>query len=142
MEENECNGCEDCKESKEELYLNELKSLQADFINLKNRVDKEKIQLKESITNDVLKKFLEVKDNFDRAPKLDDGMKLIYNQFNKIFQENGVEEINEDSFNAEVHEAIAVNKELDKNKIQVVEKGYKRNNVVIKPAKVIIGTKE
>lgn len=136
------NVCQDCKESKEELYLNELKSLQADFINFRSRVEKEKIQLRESIINEVLKKFLEVKDNFDRAPKLDEGMKLIYNQFNDIFVKENVEEIKEDSFNAEVHEAVATNNELEKNKIQVVEKGYKRNNVVIKPAKVIIGTKE
>lgn len=139
MEENECEGC--C-EGKEELYINQLKELQADFINYKNRVQREKEELKQRTKEEMLRKFLEVKDNFERIPEMNEGIKLIYNQLNKIFEDENVKEIECEMFDPETQEAIAADKELEKGKVQVVEKGYKINDQIIRTAKVIVGTME
>ena|SRR3989344_3099053 len=139
MEEHKCEGC--C-EGKEELYLNQLKELQADFINYKNRVQKEKEDIKNRTKEEILRKFLEVKDNFERIPEMNDGIKMIYEQLNKIFETENIKEIECECFNPKEQEAIAVNKELEKDKVEVVEKGYKINDQVLRTAKVIVGTME
>ncbi len=139
MEENTCEGC--C-ESKEELYINQLKELQADFINYKNKVQREKEDIKNITKEEILRKFLEVKDNFERMPEMNEGIKIIYGQLSKIFEDENVKEIECETFNPETQEAIATNSELQKDKVQVVGKGYKINDQVLRTAKVIVGTME
>ena len=133
---------EDLNEQSRE-YLDQLQRLQAEFMNFRHRVEKEKDALKQTTANKTILKFLEVKDNFDRAPKLDKGMEMIYNQFLKIFEEEQVKETEYETFNPAFHEAIATDPTKDKDTIvEVVEKGYLRNNIVMRPAKVVVGTKE
>jgi molecular chaperone GrpE len=139
MEENTCPGC--C-EGKEELYLNQLKELQADFINFKNRVQREKEEIRNQTKEEILKKFLEVKDNFERIPEMNEGIKIIYCQLTKVFTDENIQEMNCEYFDPLTQEAIATNKELEKDKVQVVEKGYIMNDQVLRTAKVIVGTME
>lgn len=123
-------------------YVEQLQRLQAEFINYRNRVEKEKLLLLERAKESVLLRFLEVKDNFERAPKLDQGMQMIYEQFLTIFKEEGVEETPTECFNPEQHEAIATDPETEQGKIaKVIEKGYMYNTHVMKPARVIVGAK-
>ncbi len=125
------------------VHLEQLQRLQAEFINYRNRVEKEKVELQERARELVLMKFLDVKDNFDRAPKLDEGMDLIYKQFQKIFQEEAVEVIPTEKFDPTMHEAIATDNTKEKDTIiEVFQTGYLRNNTVIRPAKVVVGSKE
>jgi len=126
MEENTIN-----KETteREQLYLNELKCLQADFVNFRNRVQKERSQIQEQAQNSIIIKFLDIKDNFERA-ELDEGMKIVYNQILRIFKDLNIEETEE------CPEVIAIEKEP-----KVLQKGYKRNNIILRPAKVILGGK-
>jgi molecular chaperone GrpE len=114
---------------REQLYLNELKLLQADFINFRNRMEKERSQIEECAQNRIVIKFLEIKDNFERA-ELDEGMKIIYNQILKIFKDLNIEETEE------CPEIVGVDKEP-----KLIQKGYKRNNILLRPAKVVIGGK-
>jgi molecular chaperone GrpE len=124
-------------------YLEQLQRLQAEFINYRHRVEKEKLDIMDRTRNIVLVKFLEIKDNFDRAPKLDEGMQLIYNLFTKIFEEEQIKEVKYNKFDPELHEAIATDNTTDKDKIkEVFTKGYTRRDKIMRPAKVVVGTKE
>jgi molecular chaperone GrpE len=128
---------------KESDLLEQLQRLQAEFMNYRTRVEKEKVQIKEITTNIILSKLLEVKDNFDRAPKLDKGMLMIYNQFQSIFKNANVQEMQHKVFDPKIHEAIATDANKEKDTIvKVFEKGYTRNDHTIRTAKVIVGAKE
>ena len=130
------------QKSKEQEYLDQLQRLQADFINYRSRVEKEKLSISETSKDMLLRKFLEVKDNFERIPKADKGIELIYNQLNKIFEQEGVQEIQDLIFNPELHEAIATVEGEEDAIIEVTRKGYRRNGKVLRPAQVILGRKK
>ncbi len=130
-------------QKEEQNLLEQLQRLQAEFINYRTRVEKEKNQIKELTKEITLLKFLDIKDNFDRAPKLDEGIELIYKQFQKIFEEESVQEIENVVFDPQFHEAIATDPNTEKDKIaDVIQKGYKRNDFVMRPSKVVVGVKD
>ena len=130
-------------QKEEQNLLEQLQRLQAEFINYRTRVEKEKNQIKELTKEITLLKFLDIKDNFDRAPKLDEGIELIYKQFQKIFEEESVQEIENVVFDPQFHEAIATDPNTEKDKIAyVIQKGYKRNDFVMRPSKVVVGVKD
>lgn len=137
---------EDKKEEPKETekdYLDQLQRLQAEFINYRNRVEKEKSQIKELTREVILLKFLDVKDNFDRAPKLDEGMELIYKQMLKVFEEENVKEIENELFDPNFHEAIASDPNTDKDKIlDVIQRGYFLGEKLMRPSKVVVGIKD
>jgi molecular chaperone GrpE len=72
------------------------------------------------------------------------GLLLSTNQFNKILQEVGVEEIEaKGNFNPQVHEAVEVVGGRQDNKIvEVVEKGYRLGSKILRPAKVKVEKKK
>jgi molecular chaperone GrpE len=127
----------------EDELLGQLQRLQAEFINFRTRVEKEKAELSQRARETILLKFLDVKDNFDRAPKLDDGMTLIYKQFLAIFQEEHIHSIETKEFNPTLHEAVATDPNTKKDHIvDVIQPGYLHKERVIRPAKVVVGVKE
>jgi len=133
---------ENTLKTEENPLIDQLQRLQADFINYRNRTEKEKQLTIDATKDKLLLSFLEVKDNFERIPKADKGIELIYNQLCKIFQTENVEEITETTYNPELHEAIATAVGEQDAIIQVTRKGYKRNGKVIRPTQIILGRKE
>ncbi len=124
-------------------YLDQLQRLQAEFINYRTRVEKEKAIIKETTKNTILEKFLDVKENFERAPKLDEGTKLIFKQLEKIFEEENVKEVENKTFNPNVHEAVAITNIEKKDMIvEVLQKGYTRKEELLRPSKVVVGSME
>ncbi len=129
--------------------------LHAEFDNFRKRTIKERIELCRTASEDVLKSFLPVVDDLERAIKsmegaseinsAREGITLIYNKFKNILTQKGVEEIRTtgEIFNTDFHEAItnipAENEEMKGKIIEVVEKGYILNGKVIRFAKVIVG---
>jgi molecular chaperone GrpE len=123
--------------------LAQLQRLQAEFINFRNRVEKEKIEIAQRARENILLKFLDVKDNFDRAPKLDEGMNLIYKHFLTIFDQEGIKDIQTNEFDPNLHEAIATDPTVGQDQIAaIVQAGYLHNESVIRPAKVVVGAKQ
>jgi len=97
------------------------------------------------------KDLLEVLDNFERAlqhmEKIEGcseaykGVEMIYNQMRKIFEKHGITEIVVEKFDHSLCEAVSTvpTKDVEENTIvQVVQKGYKLHDKVIRPAKVIV----
>tara|TARA_B100000575_G_C22782779_1_gene463754 strand:+ start:64 stop:594 length:531 start_codon:yes stop_codon:yes gene_type:complete len=127
----------------------------AEFENYKRRTSKERIDLFSTASQDVIQSLLPVIDDFDRAliemskheeTELSKGVKLIKNKLQSTLEQKGlslIEVNNGDIFDSDIHEAVtqisAPNDELKGKIIDVIEKGYKLGDKVIRFPKVVIG---
>ncbi|MBT8325564.1 MAG: nucleotide exchange factor GrpE [Winogradskyella sp.] len=127
----------------------------AEFENYKKRTTKERIELFRTANQDVMTALLPVLDDFDRAyneisktkeKELLKGVELISNKLKTTLEQKGLKVIEVsagDDFNADDHEAItqipAPEKKLKGKIIDVIEKGYKLGDKVIRFPKVVIG---
>lgn len=127
----------------------------AEFENFKRRTAKERIDLFKTANQDVLQAMLPVLDDFDRAiveiSKSDDdvllkGVELIHEKLKTTLIAKGLETVEVkvgDSFNADFAEAItqipAPTDELKGKIVDVIEKGYKLGDKIIRFPKVVIG---
>ncbi len=127
----------------------------AEFENYKKRTSKERIELFSTANKELMTALLPVLDDFERGLKevekssdkaLKEGMQLIYNKFKNTLLQKGLldaEAKQGDLFDAEIHEAIsqipAPSKKLRGKIIDVVEKGYKLGETIIRYPKVVIG---
>ena len=141
-----------CKKEKEE-YLTGWQKERADFANYKKGEDDRRAMLSEAMRERMLSKFLGVVDSFNIAfankeswEKVDEnwrkGVEYIYGQMNTIFEEYGVKPVGEvgEKFNPNFHHSLELvptdKKELDHTVSQVIQKGYKLGERVIRPAGV------
>ena len=127
----------------------------AEFENYKKRTSKERMELFKTANQDVLQSILPVLDDFDRAmveiSKSDDdvllkGVQLIYEKLKSTLVSKGLEEVEVragDAFNADFAEAItqipAPTPALKGKIVDVIEKGYKLGDKIIRFPKVVIG---
>lgn len=128
----------------------------AEFENYKRRTSKERIELFATASEDVMKTLLPVLDDFERAlSHIDDdkeaealrkGVLLIYQKLMNTLEQKGLIAIKIDkgeTFNADNHEAItqipAPTEDLKGKIIDIIEKGYKLGDKVIRFPKVVIG---
>jgi molecular chaperone GrpE len=127
----------------------------AEFENYKRRTTKERIELFSTASQDVIKSLLPIIDDFDRAlsemaknkaSELSKGVELIKNKLLSTLEHKGLNAIevsNGDVFSADDHEAItqipAPSEEMKGKIIDVIEKGYKLGDKVIRFPKVVIG---
>ena len=127
----------------------------AEFENYKRRTTKERIELFSTASQDVIKALLPVVDDFDRAllemskseaTELSKGVELIKNKLSSTLEQKGLELVevkSGDVFNADDHEAItqipAPTDDMKGKIIDVIEKGYKLGDKVIRFPKVVIG---
>ena len=127
----------------------------AEFENYKKRTSKERIDLFRTANQEVLQSLLPVLDDFDRAmvqiSKTDDellfkGVELIQEKLKSTLVSKGLEEVElkaGDDFNADFAEAItqipAPSDNLKGKIVDVVEKGYKLGDKIIRFPKVVIG---
>ena len=128
--------------------------LQAEFDNFRKRTLREKMALIESGGSDVWKAVLPILDDMERAiaaseksediAALREGEKLIYNKFVDVMRQKGVVEIEalDKAFDADLHEAVArfaAGEEKSGKVIDVVQRGYKQGEQVLRYAKVVVG---
>ena len=134
------------KEDKVKELTELLKRTQADFINYKNRVEKETKQLLEYSDVAVIKELLPVLDSFEHALKntndaedFKKGIELVYTQFMKILKQKGLSAIKcEGSFDPYKHEVLMkVKSDKPENTIlEVLQNGYQFKDKIIRHAKV------
>jgi molecular chaperone GrpE len=129
--------------------------LSAEFDNYRKRTQREKMDLLKYGSEDVLKGVIRLVDDFDRAIKhsesatdveaMKQGLVLIYGKFSEFLKTNGVQEIEAlgMELDTDAHEAItkipAPEEGLKGKIVDVVEKGFKLNDKVIRFSKVVIG---
>ncbi len=148
--------------SPEELLANDLANekdkhlrLFAEFENYKRRTSKERIDLFKTANQEVLLAMLPVLDDFDRAlveiSKSEDeiltkGVELIHEKLKNTLSSKGLELVDVkigDAFDADFAEAItqipAPSPKLKGKIVDVLEKGYKLGEKIIRFPKVVIG---
>ena len=127
----------------------------AEFENYKRRTAKERMELFKTANQEVMQAMLPVMDDFDRAlteiKKTDDsiliqGVELIQEKLRNTLISKGLEEVEikvGDIFNADFAEAItqipAPSPNLKGKIVDVIEKGYKLGDKIIRFPKVVIG---
>ena len=127
----------------------------AEFENYKRRTSKERIELYKTANQEVLLAMLPVLDDFDRAMveilKSDDelllkGVELIHEKLKNTLVSKGLEQVEVnagDVFDADFAEAItqipAPSANMKGKIVDVLEKGYKLGDKIIRFPKVVIG---
>ncbi len=127
----------------------------AEFENYKRRTAKERLDLFKTANQEVIQAMLPIMDDFDRAiteiKKTDDnvllvGVELISEKLKSTLYSKGLEEVPVkagDIFNADFAEAItqipAPSPNLKGKIVDVIEKGYKLGDKIIRFPKVVIG---
>ena len=127
----------------------------AEFENYKKRTSKERMDLFKTAGQEVIVSLLPVLDDFERAlkelSKSDDkemfkGVELINGKLRDTLKSKGMEELGVkqgDVFDAEIHDAItqipAPNNKLKGKILDVVERGYKLGDKIIRHPKVVVG---
>ena len=131
-------------EAKNKELEDQLKRALADYQNLERRIEEERRLLSGLSSAVLIEKFLPVLDNLENAQKHleDEGLEMVIKQFREVLKEEGVEEIEAEgtNFDPNLHEATEVLEGKEDNRVMnVLRKGYKINDKVIRPAQVAVG---
>jgi len=125
--------------------------LAADFENYKKRAARERQEYVAFANERLLKELLPILDDLERAldaaeqheeAQLEDGVRLVYRSLASLLGRHGVQQIPTDGkFDPHVHEALLAQPSEDAETgavIDVVRKGYKIGDRVVRPARVIV----
>ena len=128
--------------------------LAAEFDNYRKRTLKEKAELIKNGAEKTMTAILPVLDDFERALKnleaneatqaMKEGVELIYNKFNKVLAQEGLQKIETEGkdFDVDFHEAIALipapSEDLKGKILDCVQAGYMLNEKVIRHSKVAV----
>ena len=130
--------------------------LYSDFDNFRKRKAKEFSEIVMTASKDLVIDLLPVLDDFERAlqamkeQKADEesikGTELIYNKLYNLLKQKGLTPMDSmgKEFDTDWHEAItkipAPTKKLKGKVVDVIQKGYLLNDIIIRYAKVVVGS--
>ena len=138
-------------QAKADEYLDGWQRSRAEFANFRKRVERDQAVANQAATGNVLKRFLDVVDDLDRAlknkPKNEEGanwaggIELIYRKLLTSLENEGVQVIQAEgqTFDPSLHEAISQEDHPDLESGQViatVQQGYTLGERVLRPARV------
>jgi molecular chaperone GrpE len=135
-----------------ESHLDQLKRLAAEFDNFRKRTAREHEALIARAHERLVKELLPVVDDLERAleaaeqheeAKLEDGVRLVHRALEDVLRKEGLAEIETDgAFDPHVHEALLAQPGGDEAEsghvLQVLQKGYRLGDRVLRPARVIV----
>lgn len=129
-------------------YLEALQRERAEFINFRNRSQKEQERFRQHGIIDVLTALLPALDDIDRIrehSEMDESFKAVSAKIDKAFEKFGVEKFGEkgEDFNPTKHDAILhkPDPQAEKETVDtVVEAGYRIGDRVIRAARVVVAS--
>jgi molecular chaperone GrpE len=139
-------------EAERDEYLADLKRVAAEFENYRKRAVRDQESLVARAHERLVKELLPVLDDLERAleaaeaheeAKLEEGVALVARSFADVLRKEGLEEVStEGRFDPHVHEALLSQpSEADEGSvIEVLQKGYRLGDRVIRPARVVISS--
>jgi molecular chaperone GrpE len=148
-EQAEVGELEALKRERDEL-VDTAQRVQAEFDNFRRRTARDRQELVSLANERLVKELLPVLDDLTRAlqaaekheeAKLEEGVKLVHRQLAQILEKEGLAEIDtEGVFDPHVHEALlAQPSEAESGSvIEVLQKGYRLGDRVLRPARVIV----
>ena len=139
-------------EAEAQAHLNDLKRLAAEFENYRKRVAREQESLSARAAERLVKELLPIVDDLERAltaaeeheeAKLEEGVRLVHRSLADALAREGLVEVETDGkFDPYTQEALlAQQSEADEGAvIQVLQKGYKLGDRVLRPARVVVSS--
>ena len=134
-------------------YLDLARRAQADFENYRKRAAREAAAAGERAKSGLVRELLPVVDNLERAlasaeeseQHLAEGVRLVHSELIAVLERNGVEQFDPsgDRFDPTEHEALSMRRQDGSESgvlLDVVEKGYRANGTVLRPARVVVST--
>jgi len=132
-------------------YLDQLQRVTADFDNYRKRAAREYESLASRAAERLVAALLPVLDDLGRAleaaeeheeAKLEEGVRLVHRQLADTLRKEGLEEVPTDGlFDPHVHEALLA-QPVDGREpgeiVDVVQKGYRLGDRVLRPARVVV----
>ena len=130
--------------------IDDLKRVAADFDNYRKRALRDQEALVARAHERLVKELLPVLDDLERAleaaeeheeAKLEEGVRLVHRELRDAFTKEGLVEIETDGeFDPHVHEALLTqpSDEGDGTILQVIQKGYRLGDRVLRPARVVV----
>ncbi len=132
-------------------YLDGWQRSRAEFTNYKKRIEREQSQMYQTMSGNIIKRYLGIVDDLERALRnrpqdgqgavWAEGIELIYQKFLSLLENEGVKPMQADGqpFDPNLHEAISL-EESDHHKsgevIEVTQQGYLQGDRVLRPAAV------
>ena len=144
----------ECEKERQE-YLDGWQRARASAVNREKEIILEREKVISRAKNEVFIELFPILDSFDMAfsnkelwESVDKnwrvGIENIYSQIINIFDQAGISVIDTDNeFDHHIHEPVKVeevdSKEEDGRILSVIQKGYRKDGYILRPAKVIIG---
>ena len=130
-------------------YLDLARRAQADFENYRKRAAREAAAAGERAKSGLVRELLPIVDNLERAlvsaeegeQHLAEGVRLVHAELIAVLERNGVQQFDPagDRFDPTEHEALSVREDGEPGMVlDVVEKGYRANGNVLRPARVVV----
>jgi molecular chaperone GrpE len=130
-------------------YLALAQRIQADFENYRKRAAREAAAAGERARSGLIRELLPVVDNLERAlasaeegeQHLAQGVRLVHSELIAVLERNGIQQFDPagEKFDPAEHEALSVREDGDAGLVlDVVEKGYRANGTVLRPARVVV----
>ena len=134
--------------------LDDLQRVAAEFDNYRKRVARDQESLAARAHERLVKELLPVLDDLERAleaaaeheeAKLEDGVRLVHRELQEALAKEGLEEIETSGhFDPHVHEAL-LSQPSDEDEgaiLEVLQKGYRLGDQVLRPARVVVSQGE
>lgn len=130
--------------------------MQADMENQSKRMAREAEKSRKFALEGIMKDLLQVRDSLERGlevgedaatvEKLREGKALTLKMLSKVLQDHGLEVIDPvgEQFNPELHEAMTMAPSADHEDntvLEVLQKGYKLHDRLVRPAMVVVSRK-
>ena len=137
-------------EAERDEHLNDLKRVAAEFENYRKRVLRDQESLVARAHERLVKELLPVLDDLERAlaaaeeheeAKLEEGVRLVHRELADALAREGLAEIETNGvFDPHVHEALLSqpSDQDDGSVLEVVQKGYRLGDRVLRPARVVV----
>ncbi len=140
---------EEQRDEQPEDYLALAQRVQADFENYRKRVARETAAAGERARSGLVRELLPIVDNLERAlasaeegeQHLAEGVRLVHSELIAVLERNGVQQFDPsgEKFDPAEHEALSMRDEGESGLVvDVVEKGYRSNGTVLRPARVVV----
>jgi molecular chaperone GrpE len=141
-------------EQERDAHLDDLKRLAAEFDTSRKRVARDQESLVARSNERLVKELLPVLDDLERAleaashheeAKLEEGVRFVHRNLADLLRREGLAEIETNGrFDPHVHEALLAqpSDQEEGSVIDVVQKGYKLGDHVVRPARVVVASAE
>jgi molecular chaperone GrpE len=143
-------------EAEKKEYLDLSQRTRADYMNFKKEVESNRALDRKFATKKLIEELLPVLDAYDMAQankeaweKVDQnwrvGIEYIFNQFKGVLEKEGVTQFGQvgDQFDPHLHESMehvaVVNESENDTLVQVLQKGYRMGDTILRPARVKTG---